>query len=68
MTTTTDLTYLNPKMLADITGAPINTVHSWRKRRDSNGMPDPDMIAGRVPLWKPDTILPWLHATNRVRR
>lgn len=57
---------LNPRKLAEMTGYQINTVHAWRKRRTTTGMPEPDLIVGRTPLWRPTTIIPWLRATNRV--
>lgn len=58
---------LNPRHLAELTGMQLNTVYIWRKRRDKNGMPEPDMIVARTPLWKPATIIPWLKVTNRLR-
>lgn len=66
MTQTADLEMLNPRHLADLTGKQLNTVYQWRKRRATNGMPDPDKFIGRAPLWKPETIVPWLRATNRL--
>lgn len=57
---------LNPRRLAEMTGVQLNTVHAWRKRRDTSGMPEPDQYFGRTPLWKPATIIPWLRATNRL--
>lgn len=57
---------LNPQALAEMTGRQVNTVHAWSKRRKTTGMPEPDKRYGLTPLWKPETILPWLKATNRL--
>lgn len=65
-TTIAELKMLNPLHLAEITGVQLNTVYQWRKRRAVNGMPDPDIVIGRTPQWKRETIVPWLRATNRL--
>ena len=57
---------LNPRNLAEMTGRQLNTVHAWRKRRATTGMPDPDKYYGRTPVWERSTIEPWLKATNRI--
>ena len=64
--TTIDDTMMNPRKLAELTGMQIGTVYAWRKRRETTGMPEPDATAGRTPLWKAATIIPWLRATNRL--
>lgn len=57
---------LNPRQLSELAGVQLNTVHAWRKRRDTCGMPEPDTFAGRTPLWRESTIVPWLRATDRI--
>ena len=58
---------LNPRQLSELAGVKLGTVHTWRKRRATTGMPDPNMVVGRTPLWTPETIMPWLKATNRIK-
>lgn len=67
MSASDDSELLNPQHLAELTGAQLNTVYIWRKRRATNGMPDPDKVIGRTPQWRPETIIPWLRATNRLK-
>lgn len=66
MTQTADLEMLNPRQLAEFADVQVNTVYQWRKRRAVNGMPDPQAILGRTPVWSLDEIVPWLRATNRL--
>lgn len=63
-----DNTLMGPSELAAYAGVKKNTVYMWRKRRSTNGMPDPDQHVGRTPAWKPDTIMPWLRITGRLNR
>lgn len=62
-----ELEVLNPRQLAEFADVQVNTVYQWRKRRKINGMPDPQAILGRTPVWRLSEIVPWLRATNRLK-
>lgn len=65
--TTISANLVNPGQLSEMTGVQLNTVYAWRKRRATNGMPEPDLVIGRTPQWDRDKITLWLKATNRLK-
>lgn len=65
--TTISANLVNPGQLSEMTGVQLNTVYAWRKRRATNGMPEPDLVIGRTPQWDRDKIILWLKATNRLK-
>lgn len=46
------------------------TVHSWRSRSKQNrgqpGMPEPDIIVTKTPIWSWQRIATWAMATGRL--
>jgi predicted DNA-binding transcriptional regulator AlpA len=48
--------YLTSEDLATRLGVKRESIHRMRTRGD---LPDPDAVAGRTPLWRPETIDTW---------
>lgn len=49
--------------IAELTGLKYDTIYRLRK---NNTLPAPDLIVGRTPVWKRQTINEWIKTRNEV--